>query len=89
MTEMYESKSLVALVKAYGRHQYTLGQLSMINTPTGKACSTLGGLVETTMKADKDLAEIHEEGHITQLEEVLRRYQAYLDNQGCPPRNLL
>ena len=46
---MYESKSLVALVKAYGRHQYTLGQLSMINTPTGEASSNL-----------KDLAEIHE-----------------------------
>ena len=36
---MYESKSLVALVKAYGRHQYTLGQLSMINAPTGEASS--------------------------------------------------
>ena len=46
---MYESKSLVALVKAYGRHQYTLGQLSMINAPTGEASSNL-----------KDLAEIHE-----------------------------
>ena len=38
-TKMYESKSLVALVKAYGRHQYTLGQLSMINAPTGEASS--------------------------------------------------
>ena len=36
---MYESKSLVALVKAYGRHQYTLGQLSMINAPTGRKLS--------------------------------------------------